>query len=71
MLKESRPTKDTTIVKEVMKDIVDKTTPVVGRESSKMLEQYGDIFPEKLPYRPPPNGLLISRLRWFGGLNHK
>ena len=53
MLKESRPTKDTTIVKDTMKEIVEKVDRVVRGELFRVLKEYGDIFPEKLSYGPP------------------
>ena len=49
MLKESGPTKDTTTVKDTMKEMVEKADRAVRGELSKVLEEYGDIFPEKLP----------------------
>ena len=57
ILKESRPAKDTTIVKEVLKDIVDKMSPVVGGDIIQGIRGvWGHIPSEKLPYRPSPNG---------------
>ena len=54
MLKESGPVKDTKTVEDIKKDMVKKADPKVKGELSKILEEYGDIFPEKLPYGPPP-----------------
>ena len=54
MLKESGPIKDTKTVEDMRKDMLKKADPKVKGELSKILEEYGDIFPEKLPYGPPP-----------------
>ena len=54
MLKESGPAKDTITVKDTMKDMVEKADRAVRGELSQILEEYGDVFPEKLPYGPPP-----------------
>ena len=44
MLKESSPAKDTTIVKDTMKEMVEKVDCVVRGELSRVLDEYGDIF---------------------------
>ena len=52
-MKESGPIKETKTVQDIKKEIVEKVEPKVKGELSKILEEYGDIFPEKLPYGPP------------------
>ena len=37
-----------------MKELVKKADPVVREELPRILEEYGDIFLEILPYAPPP-----------------
>ena len=54
MLKELGPMKDTETVEGIKKEMVKKADPKVKRELSRILEEYGDIFPKKLPYWPPP-----------------
>ena len=54
MLKKSCPAKDTKAVDNIKKGMVAKVDPKVKGELSQILEGYGDIFLEKLPYGPPP-----------------
>ena len=54
MLKRSTPRKDIKAVEDTKKDMVAKVDPKVKGELSKILEEYGNIFLEKLPYGPPP-----------------
>ena len=61
MLKESGPVKDT------MKDMVEKADRVVRGELSKILEEYGDVFPEKLPYGPPPRRMIDHEIEVVPG----
>ena len=67
MLKESGPSKDTTTVKDTMKDMVEKADCAVGGELSKILEEYGDVFPEKLPYGPPPRRMIDHEIEVVPG----
>ena len=53
MLKESSPTKNTAIVKDTMKEMVEKVDCEVRGELSRVLDEYGDIFLDKLPCGPP------------------
>ena len=54
MLKESGPVKDTKTMGDIKKEMLKKEDPRVKGELSKILEEYRDIFPGKLPYGPPP-----------------
>ena len=67
MLKESGPTKDTTTVKDTMKDMVEKADRAVRGELSRILEDYGDVFPEKLPYGPPPRRMIDHEIEVVPG----
>ena len=67
MLKESGPTKDTVTVKDTMKHMVEKADRAVRGELSKLLEEYGDVFPEKLPYGPPPKRMLDHEIEVVPG----
>ena len=49
MLKESGPAKDTTTVKDTMKEVVEKADRAVRGELSRILEEYGDIFRKSYP----------------------
>ena len=53
MLKESSPMKGTKMVEDIKKDTVAKADPKVKGELSKILQEYGGIFLEKLPFGPP------------------
>ena len=53
MLKECCPLKDTNIVEGINKDMVVKVDSKMKGELSKILEEYGDIFPEKLLFGQP------------------
>ena len=61
MLKESGPIKDTKTVDDIKKDLVLKG------ELSKIVEEYGDIFPEKLPCGPPPKGVVDHEIEVVPG----
>ena len=67
MLKESGPAKDTTTVNDTMKEMVAKADRAVKGELSRVLEEYGDIFPEKLPYGPPPKRLIDHEIEVVPG----
>ena len=67
MLKESGPAKDTTTVKDTMKDMVEKADRAVRGELSRILEEYGDVFPEKLPYGPPPKRMIDHEIEVVPG----
>ena len=67
MLKESGPTKDTTTVKDTMKDMVEKADRAVRGELSRVLEEYGDIFLEKLPYGPLPRRMIDHEIEVVSG----
>ena len=67
MLKESGPAKDKITVKETMKDMVEKADRAVRGELSKVLEEYGDVFPENLPYGPPPRRMLDHEIEVVPG----
>ena len=71
MLKESGPAKDTTIAKDTMKDMVEKADHAVRRELSRVLEEYGDIFLEKLPYGPPLRRMTDHEIEVVPGQNHR
>ena len=67
MLKESGLVKDTTTVKDTMKDMVENADLTVRGELSKILEDNGDVFPEKLPHGPPPRRMInheIEMVPW-------
>ena len=61
MLKESGPAKDT------MKEMVEKADRAVRGELSGILEEYGDVFPEKLPYGPPPKRMIDHEIEVVPG----
>ena len=67
MLKESGPAKDTTTVKDTMKEMVEKADRTVRGELSGILEEYGDVFPEKLPYGPPPKRMIDHEIEVVPG----
>ena len=67
MLKESGPAKDTTTVKDTMKEMVEKADRAVRGELSGILEEYGDVFPEKLPYGPPPKRMIDHEIEVVPG----
>ena len=46
-----------------MKEIVDKADRVVRGELPKVLEEYGDIFPETLPYGPPLRRMITHEIQ--------
>ena len=62
MLKESGPTKDTTIVKDMMKEMMEKADCAVAGELSSVLEECGHVFPEKLPYGPPQRRMIDHKI---------
>ena len=52
--KETGPiTKDTPII-EVIKNKVEEADPAVRKQLQQTLEEYRDVFPDQLPYGPPP-----------------
>ena len=54
ILNESGPLKNTQTLEDIQKEIVAKADRKVKGELSRILAEYGDVFPEKLPYGPPP-----------------
>ena len=67
MLKESGPAKDTGNVKDTMKEMVEKADRAVRGELSQILEEYGDVFPENLPYGPPPRRMIDHEIEVVPG----
>ena len=67
MLKESGPVKDTKTEEDIKKDMVKKADPNVRGELSKILEGYGDIFSEKLPYGSPPRRVIDHNIEVVPG----
>ena len=67
MWKESGPVKDTRKVEDIKKEMVKKADPKVKGELSNILEEYGDIFPEKLPYGPPPRRVIDHEIEVVPG----
>ena len=60
--KESGPKKDIILVTEREKEVLD-SVPTVYRESlEKVIQNYRDIFPEKLPKGVPPNRAVQHRI---------
>ena len=50
-------TKDVPVV-EVIKQKIQEVDPVVRARLQGILEDYRDVFPDKLPYGPPPKRLV-------------
>ena len=67
MLKEPSPTKDTSTVKDTVKEMVEKAGCAVRGELSRLLEEYGDIFLGKLPYGPPPRRMIDHEIEVVPG----
>ena len=49
-------------MKETMKDMVEKADRALRGELSKILKEYGDVFPKKLPYGPPPRRMIYHEI---------
>ena len=53
--KESRPKKNTIIVKERECEVLDSVPTVYKKSLEKVIQEYRDVFPEKLPRGASPN----------------
>ena len=49
---------------------MEKADHEVRGELSRVLEEYGNIFLEKLPYGPPPRRIIDHETEVAPGLNH-
>ena len=68
MLKESGPAKDNYHCKGYYrKAMVEKADRAVRGELSQILEEYGDVFPENLPYGPPPRRMIDHEIEVVPG----
>ena len=59
-MKETGPQKVDIPIKEVIKAKVQEAEPDVRKELKGILEEYKEVFPDKLPYRPPKKRILGS-----------
>ena len=53
--KQSGPRKDIIAVKEQKREVLDSVSKIHRKSLEKLIKEYQDVFPEKLPKAAPPN----------------